>query len=338
MTTKTPKKTRTGTKITGLIAVVALVFAGWTGLWFYVASVLQSEIESHLASRHPDDPSISCKDLSIRGFPFRLSAHCQSVDMIFEQEQARIKGEALFAIAQIYAPRHILFEAQGPFEIESPLYRASLIANWTRFQGSLRFSDKRIERLSVVIADPDVRFTTENEIRSLIRSNSLEFHARPTPDIPDGSNDIDLALSAQAINAQTPLPPLSGTELMVRAQIKAAPELPAGSLPQILKIWHEAGGRLEVTKGSLSDKSALADLTGTFFLTPDLTLNGRGTLFTAITGPGTSALTQMAALLTFLGAGADRDGQAGTEAEFRIENDRIRLESLDLGPAPRLFR
>ncbi|WP_350335503.1 DUF2125 domain-containing protein [Coralliovum pocilloporae] len=326
------------TKIKWLIVVVAILFAGWTGIWFYAASLLKSEIEARLVSHNPDHRQITCVKLDIGGFPFRLSAHCQSVDMQFRQEQVSIQGKGLFAIAQIYAPRHILFEAEGPFQISSPVTPGKITASWSGLQGSLRFSDQRIERLSVVATEPRVDYSAPDGTGRHTEIKALEFHARPTPEQPAGSNDIDIALSAEAIRSTEPFAPLQNARLNMQAQIKAAPRLPAGSLPQILRIWHDAGGQLELSKATLSDDSGLADLSGTFLLDPELALNGRGTLFTAITGAGASALTQLSALMTFLGDGAERDGQPGTEAEFRIENGRMTLETLDLGPAPRLVR
>ena len=96
--------------------LLAIVVLGWSGAWFWIRGRAEGEMDAWLAREAAAGRTWTCQDRSLTGFPFRLELRCAAVTLSRSDGSFRL-GPAT-AVAQIYQPRLVLFESQGPFHVE----------------------------------------------------------------------------------------------------------------------------------------------------------------------------------------------------------------------------
>ncbi|GJE39941.1 DUF2125 domain-containing protein [Methylobacterium persicinum] len=231
--------------------LLAIVVLGWSGAWFWIRGRAEGEMDAWLAREAAAGRTWTCQDRSLTGFPFRLELRCAAVTLSRSDGSFRL-GPAT-AVAQIYQPRLVLFESQGPFHVEQGGLTGD--ASWSALQGSFHGAAEGFTRASLVVDGPKVTVAGAEPQPISVAGRHLEIHARPSPARfeSDGAVDVNLQLAEAAIPA---LDTLTGGNAPVDASLDAtldrATVLGTGALPKELEKWRRAGGLLQIAALSLA--------------------------------------------------------------------------------------
>ena len=143
----------------------------------------------------------------------------------------------------------------------------------------------------------------------MARAQRIEAHARKQPNAPTDNPAFDLAGRAAGL-ALPEVPALAGKPINVDATgvLRGLGDLGAKPLPQRLRDWQAAGGRLEITNIRVQQGDAVAVAQGNIGLTPQGRLDGTvqvlvaglDQIMGAILGQGGSPGRGQAGLLTGL--------------------------------------
>ena len=146
----------------GVVVVAALA---WTGFWFHAASVARTTLSGWQEREALLGRQFSCGSQSIGGYPCRFEVRCQDLgaDLTEVTPPLQIRAKQLLSVAQIYQPTLILAEITAPLTVGEEGRKASLAADWTLAQASLRGLPMRPERVSVAVdnlklSQPDFAF------------------------------------------------------------------------------------------------------------------------------------------------------------------------------------
>lgn len=154
-----------------MLALFALWFIGW----FAIAGYADGKVTETLQKLDARGLKISCGDQDIRGFPFRLGIHCNSIDVADARSGLQATSGTLRTAAQLYAPGKMVGELDAPFELKAN--GQSVAANWTRLRVFLDASfDGGFDLASLNFSDLD----------ALLKGQSLKvaegaLHLRPSP-------------------------------------------------------------------------------------------------------------------------------------------------------------
>lgn len=228
-----------------LLAVAVL----WSAGWFYVRARAGSEMDRWLAREAEAGRTWTCADRSIAGYPFRIELRCSAVR--FARADSRFAIGPVTAVVQVYQPRHVVFEATGPFTVEQGDLAGDLA--WTRLEGSLHALKDGFTRASLVAEAPRIRVTGAGPEPVTVAARHLELHARPTPGRFESDGAVDLSVSlaqAEAPMADAFVGNRAPADLALEATINRATILRTGAVARELETWRRADGSLEI--GSLS--------------------------------------------------------------------------------------
>ena len=181
-------------KLIRLAVAVGVVAALYTGGWFYAASWLKDMLNEQLAASEQGMHPVSCGNLSIRGFPFRIGLFCDSIGMDDRPSGLSASFGALRSAAQVYRPGHVVIELDGPaqvrvtpdlaFDADWDLMRASAVA-WT----------SGLDRASAAYDGLKGRLNVPSEAISLgISAAHGETHVRQSGEALDVATSLDALL------------------------------------------------------------------------------------------------------------------------------------------------
>lgn len=231
--------------------LLALVVVGWSGAWFWIRGRADGEIDAWMAREAAAGRTWNCQDRSLTGFPFRLELRCAAVTL--SRSDGRFRLGPATAVAQIYQPRLVVFESQGPFHVEQGDLTGD--ASWTALQGSFHAAAEGFTRASLVVDGPKVNVSGAEPQPISVTGRHLELHARPSPARfeSDGAVDVNLQLAEAAVPA---LDALAGSSAPVDASLDAtigrATVLGTGAVAKELEKWRRAGGLLQIVSLSLA--------------------------------------------------------------------------------------
>lgn len=204
---KRPNYTR---RFIWLALAIVVVIAGYTAGWFYVAGMLVDRVNAEVAAINGDGRRASCENAEARGYPFRIGIFCRSV--LYEDAPAGIsmRAGAFRSAAQVYAPRHIIAELDGPARVQVPGV-AALDIGWSVLRSSARLSEPLPERVSVEGRNVTVALDEPGpDLQPLGSAGLAELHMRPAgAGLDVAVRFVDLALEPELTGGVT-LPPLDG--------------------------------------------------------------------------------------------------------------------------------
>jgi hypothetical protein len=236
------------------LALLMSVALAWCGFWFYAARLAESNLADFKSSEASQGRRWTCADQKIEGFPFRIELHCASLvlDATLDGRQARTRTGALHAATQIYSPTLVLADIDGPMVIETEATTTS--AAWDNMRVSVRFSN-RLERLSLVMANPQIEVQTATGEKLASAAKSAEAHVRFDPTRPANDQAIDLAvqlteLNSPAINAWIGSP--EKVDFAIAGVATKLADLQPQGWRNLLEAWRMAGGNFTVDKGAFA--------------------------------------------------------------------------------------
>jgi len=349
---------KTARRPSGLFIVptlaVLLVAGLWSLFWWFASVRAEAELDRMLAKQAEEGRVISCGERRTGGFPFRFELRCSHPHLAVTREDTTFSVDAasLLAVAQIYDPNHLLFEADAPLVLASPESGQSVAAQWRSAEASLVLSGAAAERLSLVV--DGLAATTRDGAQQdalLLSGARLEAHARTTgePDAQPGAYDVVVRLDAERLPfADAALGGHLPAKAEFQGRITGLTDLSPGALPERLREWSEAGGVLHIVlarvdRGSTSAKAAgdlSLDRDGRPAGRLDLTLAGVEELSEALrqTGVAPSNLANLLGIgLSLLGKPSSIDGRAAVEVPLTLAKGRARVGAFPAGSTPRFF-
>lgn len=164
---------RTHWKMAAPLALVIVLMFAWSGYWYWSLGRVKagfSQFERDVAAR---GGALACNEESWGGFPFRLTLTCSRLVLRLTARGATFETARVEALAQAYAPNHVIAIAEGPSRLglhDGPVFDLAHKPMTASFR--LR-SGGRAEAALVV---EDTVLSADGAV--VARGRSLELHAR----------------------------------------------------------------------------------------------------------------------------------------------------------------
>lgn len=328
----------------GLLILLGII---WSGVWYYAAGRAQSEIDNWIAAEAGQGRKWSCADRQIGGYPFRFELMCASPSLTLDGPMpVTWTARGAHAVAQVWNPRHIIAEFQGPATVTEAGTDLNLEANWTLMQVSGTGSAKQLERSALSAND----YVLKQGTTTLFSAKHLELHMRQHPGAQaPGTLDIAMGVSGATgallgTSNGAALPPVD-SELQVT--VSGMPEFRTMSVEERLAQWQANGGRIKIDQARLSAGGGVITATGEVGLDaqrrPDgmvtLAVANADKLIPALTAAGMMPpfLANLAPLISAAGMPTQIDGQNASSFPFMFSNGRVALGILPIGKIGPLF-
>lgn len=176
-------------RIKVLMAAIIVATIAYTGAWFWVASYIVKTTQTAISDAAKKGQTVTCDQAAAIGYPFRMGLTCSKTGFTDPAQNLKIEAGAFRSAAQIYQPRHIIGELDGPLKFTANNINP-LTANWALAHASYSGNGGLPARVSLEIEKPVVtETTTQIGIATL-----AAFHMRLGE-----NNQVDLASNIDAI-------------------------------------------------------------------------------------------------------------------------------------------
>jgi hypothetical protein len=272
-----PRKTysRIGLYVPAFALLVLAI--GWSLFWYVSATITGRETGEWIKREAEDGRNWTCPERSVGGYPFRVEITCKNPSFSGPAAGIPVTGKlgGIHLVAQIYDPKLILGEAEGPFDFTLTQDGSRLAGNWKLLQISIRGAPDALQRASIVADHMELTGSLANGRAFSSRADNLQVHLRrgaaeqraydfAITSTNTASADLD---NATGINAPATLQ-FSGT-------VTQAETIGAGTIPQMLERWRTAGGSLVLESAALAKGTLNAQGTGTLHIDGAHRLEGR---------------------------------------------------------------
>lgn len=249
----------------GLLLLVAL----WAGGWFYFAGEVHRNVENLAQADGETTARLTCERLDIGGFPFRFDIDCAGAQIV--SGDLRLAVPEIGVSALVYRPTHLIAAAKGPATLTDAFTGARNEISWNGLDASLRLTNWRIERLSLV-AD-DIAWTDTLFGEALIASSTHgEIHLIDMPEAFDAETSrAALAGYARFQTIAAPGFAVNAGEAELETELTGLPaDIRHLGEPEGLRLWQQADGQFRIVSLDARD--------GEDYLRSDgeLALNGAG--------------------------------------------------------------
>ena len=183
MTATERTKPNYGRRILWVGVFAALLVAGYSAGWFYLAGLLEARAKATIARVNRDGVTAECENPVARGFPFRLGIYCDRVAYADAVGAVGFSAGGFRSAGQIYDPMRFVAELDGPATLDTP-GNGSLKLDWERLRASVRWAEPLPERVSVEGGNAAVSLAAGAPLATI---GDFEAHMRPN------GEDLDLA-------------------------------------------------------------------------------------------------------------------------------------------------
>lgn len=232
----------------GIIGVVALFTAGW----YFAASKVEERVDLSLKNLQANGQTIQCMARDVRGYPFRMGLFCNEVR--YSNPQVSVTAGALRSAAQVYAPRKLFTELDGPLRLTAN-DGTSLLMTWQSLASSFVASKPLPERASIEAKSLKVEGKIPNGTVHMDIAN-VQAHMRERGDA------ADIALSIRDLTAP-PVPEMKPASLNFDSSLNEKDVLIALRRGKIAILRGESGKLHDLTlsfkdSGSMSVSGPIA--------------------------------------------------------------------------------
>lgn len=332
------------TKYLYLLAVVVLVAAGWSGAWAYGRSVVSDQIDLQLRQMAGGGLDISCEDLSIAGYPFRYEIRCRNLRSLDRSGIESAMG-TLEAVALVYNPWHVIFEANAPALVSAPAAGTTGKLDWETARASVKYSTASLGNVDVVIQKPELAYETFAD-NGVAVSDKAEFHLRQAPGQPQAVEGF-LSIDGLMLGSDPDVLPALDGRLHVRIDGGSALLSGAG----LARLVYASGGEvpIRVVLADVASEESRLGASGDLILSSDGTLSG--TLDLTLSGKD-AALDRIKQLVPADNSGfalveglfrslqptaTDHNGDPAVQLPMVIDQGFMRIGFVPLGQIPPLF-
>jgi hypothetical protein len=259
------------------IFALLVLAIGWSIFWYTSATITGREVGAWIKREAADGRNWTCSDRSVGGYPFRIEITCKEPSFSGPAAGVPVTGKlvGIHLVAQLYNPKLIIGEAEGPFDFVLTQDGSHTLASWKLLQISVRGEPDTLQRASLSADQIDVKVTIPNGSSFNGRADKFQFHMR------QGNQDqhaYDFALAA-ADAMSSDLDDATGINapatLQTNGTITQANAIGGATIPQMLEGWRVAGGTLTFENASLVQGSLNAQATGTLRIDGTHRLDGR---------------------------------------------------------------
>ena len=257
-------------------ALMVLLAAAWTGVWFYAAARAEAEIAVWRERERQAGRAQDCASQSIRGYPFRIEVRCGGASFELRGTPTlQLKLPLAVVAIQVYDPKLLIGEFTGPLEISEPGGPPAGIVNWISAQASVRGLPAGVERVSLALVEPTVRDPSTAANGTVFRARRLELHGRPAAGSTADNPLVETALRLEAAVADK-LHPLAAKPIDadIAAILRGVNDISPKPWPARFREWQTRDGQIEITKARLAQEDVIAVGTGVLKLTPRGGLDG----------------------------------------------------------------
>jgi hypothetical protein len=250
---------------------------GWSVFWYMSATITGREIGAWIKREAEDGRNWTCPERSVGGYPFRIEISCKNPSFSGPAAGIPVLGRlgAIHLVAQIYDPKLLLGEVEGPFDFTLTQDGSRVAANWKLLQISIRGIPDALQRASLVADNVELTGVVASDRAFGARADNLQVHLRRGAEAQRAydfaitstnttSADLD---SATGINAPATLQ-LSGA-------LTQAETIGPGTIPQLLERWRTAGGSLILDNAAVAKGNLNAQGTGTLHIDGTHRVEGR---------------------------------------------------------------
>ena len=256
-----------------------------------------------------------------------------------------LKAKAMLAVAQVYQPDLVIAEATGPMTVATSAGEALYVADWKLLQASVRGRPRAPERMSLVVDSPKLERAGGPGGESVARADRLEAYARRSPG-SDAENPV-FDLTAKTTNGSVSIvaaiadKPFDAEAFVI---LRGVRDFAAKPMPQRLREWQAAGGRIELTNARFKQGEALAVAKGEIGLSEQgrldgsiaLTLAGLDHVATMLLGQGGSGRMGLLAGLSMLGR-AELEGRRAVSMPLKFRDGRVFFGPIPVGQVGALY-
>ncbi|MBV8420304.1 MAG: DUF2125 domain-containing protein [Hyphomicrobiales bacterium] len=257
-------------------ALMVLLAAAWTAVWFYAAARAEAEIAVWRERERQAGRAQDCASQSIGGYPFRIEVRCGGASFELKGTPTlQLKLPLAVVAVQVYDPKLLIGEFTGPLEISEPGGPAAGIVNWTSAQASVRGAPAGVERASLALVEPTVRDPSIVANDAVFRARRLELHGRPAAGSTADNPLVETALRLEAAVADK-LHPLAAKPIDadIAAILRGVNDISPKPWPARFREWQARDGQIEITKARLAQEDVIAVGTGVLKLTSRGGLDG----------------------------------------------------------------
>ncbi|GAC1336852.1 MAG: hypothetical protein NVSMB26_23800 [Beijerinckiaceae bacterium] len=226
---------------------------GWSVFWYVAASVTGREIGAWIKREADDGRNWTCPERSVGGYPFRIEISCKKPSFAGPAAGIPVTGGlgGIQLTAQLYNPKLVTGEVEGPFEFTSAEDGSRLSVNWKRLQISIHGGPDALERLSVVADGLDYGGNLATARPFNGHADNLQVQVRRDA-TTDGAYDFAVVSTG---TASADLDDVTGTPVPATLQfagtLTQAAAIGAGTIKQRVEQWRMAGGRITFASASL---------------------------------------------------------------------------------------
>jgi hypothetical protein len=257
-------------------AIIVLLAAAWTALWFYAAARADAEIALWRERERQAGRAQDCASQSIGGYPFRIEVRCGGASFELKGTPTlQLKLPLALVAVQVYDPKLVIGEFTGPLEISEPGRPPAGIVDWTLGQASVRGLPSGVERASLALVGPTVRDPGIAANGTVFRAQRLELHGREAAGSTADHPIVETALRLEAAVADQ-LHPLAAKPIDadIAATLRGVNDISPKPWAVRFKEWQARDGQIEITKARLAQEDVIAVGSGILKLTPRGGLDG----------------------------------------------------------------
>lgn len=242
-------------------SVVLLVVLAWTAGWFFLAGQVREQVNLLTLADGEVSPQVQCGTLDIGGFPFRFDLDCADATLV--SADLMVAVPRVRASMMIWQPTHILAFAQGPARIADAFTGLEQELAWSSLEASLRLTDWRIARLSVVGRELNWTDRLFGETR-IASAPQVELHLL---DIPEQHNAATrrAALAGYLRAEEMDAPGIAIAQANAEVELELTgiiDDIRDWGIVPFLPDWQQAGGTLRIVGVRANDGTADLEATG----------------------------------------------------------------------------
>jgi hypothetical protein len=259
-----------------LFAVLVLAI-GWSIFWYIAATITGREIGAWIKREAEDGRNWTCPERGVAGYPFRIEIACKNPSFSGPAAGIPVIGRlgGIHLVAQIYDPKLVLGELDGPFEFTLTQDGSRISVSWKLLQISVRGVPDALQRASLVADQIEFNGTMPNKRAFSGRAGNSQLHLRRGA---EEQRAYDFAITSTD-TASADLNDATGTSdpasLQLLGTLTQAETIGGGTIPERLERWRTSGGSLILDNAALVKGALNAQGTGTLHIDGTHRLDGR---------------------------------------------------------------
>lgn len=248
-----------------LAALVLVLFAIYSGGWFYLADRLKSEADQAVARLGSKGIAAGCANLTVSGYPMSFTVSCDNIAYEDDTRKVAASTGSFNAVAGITGPLSPVADLRGPLRTMAP-GMPPLFINWDQLHANAKVWWPLPKSISLqaegLNAETDPQ--DESDPVQLFSAGEAAGELQPVAqDVKYIGGFGDLEINADAIGGRA-LPPLDGSgEVTLKngvALIAAPPKSLRGQSIDIAKLDLSSGSARITVSGPVSvDAEGLID-------------------------------------------------------------------------------